>query len=269
MAESPFPKMERILLAVDEFNPSKEAVAWTGWIARRTGAAVDALTVVPKLPRLLRFDLQMDSGAGTRLGVERLDSAAGGALERLEQSAALRGLAVRPHVGHGDALGQILSFQESLRPSLVVVGAHGSATLHGHLGSVADRLRSRARAPLLVARGKPRNGLGIVVGADGSRHADRAIAMATMLARTLDWPLEVLEAGFRDASEPSQAPRLPHVTTYTRSPLPPAMALLRAAEGGQLIVVGARGHRPVSVRLMGSVSDEVSREAPGPVLVVH
>jgi nucleotide-binding universal stress UspA family protein len=50
---------------------------------------------------------------------------------------------------------------------------------------------------------------------------------------------------------------------------PAAAALVRAARGADLLVVGSRGHGSVSALLLGSVSNECVRLAPCPVVVVR
>ena len=49
----------------------------------------------------------------------------------------------------------------------------------------------------------------------------------------------------------------------------PAVLLLRAAEGADLLVVGSRGHGELSGMLLGSVGLHCATHAPCPVLIVH
>jgi nucleotide-binding universal stress UspA family protein len=50
---------------------------------------------------------------------------------------------------------------------------------------------------------------------------------------------------------------------------PPAKALIEAAEGADLVVVGARGRGGFTGLLLGSTSDQVVHHAPCPVTVVR
>jgi nucleotide-binding universal stress UspA family protein len=49
----------------------------------------------------------------------------------------------------------------------------------------------------------------------------------------------------------------------------PAEVLVRAAEEGDLLVVGSRGHGGFVGLLLGSVSQQCAHEAPCPVVIVH
>ncbi|MCX4744144.1 universal stress protein [Kitasatospora sp. NBC_01287] len=49
----------------------------------------------------------------------------------------------------------------------------------------------------------------------------------------------------------------------------PVEALLEAGRGAEVLVVGSRGHGSVARALLGSVSTEVARQAPCPVVIVR
>jgi nucleotide-binding universal stress UspA family protein len=139
---------------------------------------------------------------------------------------------------------------------------------------------------------------GVVVGHDGSRCASEALRWAAALAERAQWPLHVVRA-WRIATAP-QPPSwepgfVPPITDYEKAVLAdleadvaavlgderarsacchvvhaqPVRALIEAAEGADVLVVGARGRGGFAGLLLGSVSDQVTHHAPCPVTVVR
>ena len=139
---------------------------------------------------------------------------------------------------------------------------------------------------------------GVVVGHDGSGCAQEALQWAADLAERAHWPLHVVRA-WRIATAP-QPPSwepgyVPPITEYEKAVhadlesdvaallgperagsvschvvhAPPVKALIGAARGADLVVVGARGRGGFTGLLLGSVSDQVVHHAPCPVTVVR
>jgi nucleotide-binding universal stress UspA family protein len=162
------------------------------------------------------------------------------------------------------------------------------------LGSVSHGVIRGAHCPVAVVRGDAVDGpvQRIVVGIDGSATADAALAWALGAARAHGavvevvhaWqpaivtpvaPLELgdtraLEAGARHLlDDVVDAAATDGVTVERKLALAaPGRAVLEAAEGADLVVVGARGHSVLAGLLLGSVSQQVVHHAPGPVVVV-
>ncbi|MFI0723537.1 universal stress protein [Streptomyces sp. NPDC021224] len=136
-------------------------------------------------------------------------------------------------------------------------------------------------------------GLGpVVVGTDGSEHADRAVLWAAAEAAARERPLTVVhgvgaerqgywtpdeaeviitEGGrLLDRVQATVAERYPGLdvaTTLSRSE--PAASLLEAAGAGDTLVVGSRGRGGFTSLLLGSVSLRVAARSRGPVVVVR
>jgi nucleotide-binding universal stress UspA family protein len=138
----------------------------------------------------------------------------------------------------------------------------------------------------------------ILVGVDGSRHAecalDEAIDLAvgsrarltilTAIPRPQPWVFTGLTAGpaatlttelaheseeiLRRACE--RVPdEVPLTTVLTRRPARAALRDRAREAGHDLVVVGSRGLGPLAAALMGSVSHHLQRHCRVPVLVVH
>lgn len=135
---------------------------------------------------------------------------------------------------------------------------------------------------------------GIVVGHDGSMHAQRAAREAMVFARALGEPVTIVRAfSIRQAMDSEswgsvepvdeiqvrETVRLNEDTLDLRTEFAdvpttvqaahgsPATVLLKAGEGARLIVVGSRGLGGLS-RLLGSVSERVVAHAHATVVVV-
>jgi len=139
---------------------------------------------------------------------------------------------------------------------------------------------------------------GVVVGHDGSGCAQEALEWAATLAERASWPLHVVRA-WRIATAPQPASWepgfVPPIAEYEKAVqadleadvaaaigaerakaavchvvhAAPVRSLIEAAEGADVLVVGARGRGGFAGLLLGSVSDQVTRHAPCPVTVVR
>jgi nucleotide-binding universal stress UspA family protein len=137
----------------------------------------------------------------------------------------------------------------------------------------------------------------LVVGVDGSEHARRALEWALEEARLRDARLDVVYAwepplvvGFGTLAGGRTEPEGTSYENAARSLLDEtvaairtedrpaiektvvhgsaARALLEAAKGADLIVVGSRGRGGFAGLLLGSVSQQVVQHAPCPVVIV-
>ena len=138
---------------------------------------------------------------------------------------------------------------------------------------------------------------GIVVGHDGSKCAQGALAWAGKLAARADVDVHVVRAwSMTSAPQPPtwEPGYVPPMTDYEKAVheelaahvaavgLDPKVrwtchvvhrsapqALMQAAENASLLVLGARGRGGFAGLLLGSTSDQVTHHAPCPVTVVR
>jgi nucleotide-binding universal stress UspA family protein len=188
---------------------------------------------------------------------------------------------------------------------LLVVGRRGSGALRQLLGSTTSAALRSSACPVAVVPpahdpvgGPPR----AVVGWDGSASARRALAWAARHAADAGLELQVVvgwqvtslhhavvsdlavvpplsayeeiaagqaEAGAALARQHAGARLDPERVTALAVHRPPAAALLDAARSARLVVVGSRGRGGFAGLVLGSTSDQVSRHAPCPVVVVR
>lgn len=180
--------------------------------------------------------------------------------------------------------------ERSRTAEMVVVGARGNSGLAGlRLGSVPWQLAAHGHGRIVVVRGtwRPVNQSPgpVVAGLDGSPASWAAITFAVEEAALRDVPLVavcaladapgVLGGARRMEERFSRAMTLqekehPEVTVLRQvtagSPRP---ALLTAAAGAQMLVLGARGIGGIGDMTLGSVAQTLLHHAPCPVAIVH
>lgn len=184
---------------------------------------------------------------------------------------------------------------------LLVVGARGLGGFKRLLlGSVSEQCLHHAPCPVAIVHAerpeRPADHERIVVGVDGSDDGQRALRWAVDEAGARGCALEVVHAwqppflaGYpldplATDAEAFEAPArrvmeralddadvasLARPVERTLRPARPASALLDAAEDADLVVVGSRGIGGFRGLLVGSVSLQVARHSPCPVVVVR
>jgi nucleotide-binding universal stress UspA family protein len=211
-------------------------------------------------------ELHHASRSGMEAGqwVRRLRAAA----QDIRRSAALElagddGSTTRMVDGRADA--QLLQAVRATGADLLGVGSTGSSRAAGFVfGRVATAVVHQAPCSILVARGDPspaRFPERIVVGTDGSSAAADAESVAQALADAHGASLRRLMAtGGKEITERT-------TVMAELDPCGPVDALVDAARGSDLLIVGSRGLH--GFKSLGSVAERVAHRAFCPVLIVR
>lgn len=148
-----FAHVERLLVAVDDDPEHSCGLDMAGIIAKRSGAELHLINVVPKLESL----------RGQEAAASKLLPAATIALLEIEQEEALqmlvergkpwkaRGISTAVEVRRGDPAEQIAKAAGAAKASLIVLGTHGKSGIGAFwAGSVAPRVPGMTDLPLLL-----------------------------------------------------------------------------------------------------------------------
>jgi len=294
--------LQRILAPIDFSPASKQGLAFAGALAERFRSAIQVLHVVepPSLPEwgyahIPEREAKLRHEAEERLPQFPIEC---GLDPKLVQSAKVRA---------GDAASEICKAAAEQRADLVVIASHGLGGLqHAFTGSTAERVVRRAPCPVLTVRDRalqkqstesPRFELKrILVTTDFSAESKKAFPYALALARKFEASLvllyvvpanlpaefshigivleekRLLEEARERMPRFRQAELDPHVHVETLVLNGgPAHEICRTAEaqGADLIVMATHGHTGLKHFLIGSLTENVVRHAPCPVLAVR
>jgi nucleotide-binding universal stress UspA family protein len=291
-------KIERILCPVDFSEYSVKAYDYAESLARHYDAKLFLQHVVQPLSSAYPYypfpeamnDVYRD-----------LESHAQKQLEEFLKERARKGVQVEALVDRGTATESILCFAQEKTVDLIVVGTHGRRGFDRFAtGSVTEGVLRKARCPVLVVR-KPAHDFvkpdqkdepvelrKILFCTDFSRHADRALDYAFLLAAEYNAELTLLHVledipssiDLQDATAsvvarlekliPSDKQDWCTITTRVRIGKPYQEIIQLALEAQtDLVVMGVRGRSALDVALFGSTTHRVVQLGPCPVLAVH
>ena len=250
----------RVLVGIDGSDESREA-------ARQGAILVDG-----ELTLLASYDVAPAIG-GTGVGVAPyLDedvqrAAATDALERVRADPAAGSATGK--VVFGRAADALISEVEREQVTLLVVGSHGLGRVAGFvLGSTANEVIRKLPCSVLIARRSTSDAFPnkVVVGVDGSPESASAYAVASQLSERFNAELSPVVAGGGKGVDR----RLIDLMVDSRreeSPEEPVAALVAAAAGADLLVIGSRGLH--GLKALGSVSERVAHQSDSSVLIVR
>lgn len=275
--------IKKILIPLDGSELSERILDRAGSLLARPGTAVTILTVLPG-----------EEIAGTGERVIHSDKARR-YLEATVKKVEVDGVTVEGELRTGDPADQILQMIEKRRPDLVCMSTHGRSGFERILrGSIAERVLRRSTRPVLLLNPFTTKSdtpiETILVPVDGSKASSEAIPLATELARVFGSKLVLLHAAPDAVPGPGQAEsrteemasqilelhksRLERTGVETRIRIErevPVAAILRAIdeEKADLVAMTTHGRSGLSRWIFGSVSEDVLRHAPCPVLVLR
>ncbi|KRE61517.1 universal stress protein [Nostocoides sp. Soil756] len=280
----------RVVVGVDGSPLSATAVVHAAHAAHDRGLSLHVVhAFAPDLP-LLGFGALADRDVVTTHG------------RRLLTSAVARAHAVHPRLevttALADGYASTALVSASHTADLVVVGATGFGVLsRATMGAVAMQVLTHARCPVLVvgheSLGAPTRGGRVVVGVDGSKPSRAALRAAADEAERLSSSVQAVCAWqARDAHDPTltsasswedyegAVEQMVRTTLAERGRPPlkvdvevvreePVPALLRFAEGADLLVVGSRGGGGFDGLRLGSTAMALVGRCPGDLLVTR
>lgn len=273
-----------IMVGADESEAGRHALRWALGIGTRAGARIEAVrswTYTPTLLRQLASHEAMDRHTASGLR-EMVAEEAGAANE------------VRKTVLRGPAHYALLALIHRRRPFFVVVGRRGDERITPRvMGSVSRRLVAAAPCPLVVVssddvptRPDAFDEPVILVGYDGSAHAERALEWATelaaetggrlLVARILGFAAMDAAVNLHDEAERELADLAFRVTDKgvrcdgVVAWGDPRQELERIADEHQadLLVIGPRGEGALTKIVLGTVASYLTEHADRPVAIV-
>ena len=277
----------RILVGTDFSDTAGATLRAAGALARRTGAALDLVHVLPERGELVTGYEPLDALLLRRPDPEQVRVHAQSKLEALAK--ALAPLEVKLHLVQGEPAAEILALRELLGVDLVALGAAGLRGLRRFvLGSVADRVLRRPGCPLLLVKAAPPSGE-LKTSVVAHEYPDRPtpwLELALRIAHDERGELVVLHVlpppGYlSDAHhvelEPKRAPgKLERLVHDLDATVPVRIETLRGdaadripevtrAQGADLLIIGAERNRD---GWPGRVTDRVARAGLPALLVV-
>ena len=276
------------VVAWDGSEPARAALDWS--LARSSGGSSGGeLTLVRILDRTVSSADYFTEESATQRAREVLKDA----VDRV--SARYPALSVHADLRSGDPITELRALSGT--DTLVVVGTHRrrGSTLR-YEWSMGARLAGSAHGPIaIIPESDSKHHSGIVVGVDGSAASNAAVDFAAAEADRTGQELHAIHAWqeplvWRDTTEPdarflqtleSSHRRILDEALLAASRRYPALgiraslvrgapqsALLDAARGAALLVVGDHGLKGISKLLLGSVSHSIVLNIQSPMVVI-
>jgi nucleotide-binding universal stress UspA family protein len=303
--------MTVVLAPVDGSIRALRAVPWAAKLAGPHGTVV-LLRVVPPQPAYAETLFSLVGAEGTVQEIQ--DAWTRTAKADMDEAAALLSgsdVTVEQMVAEGEPEEEIVAAAARRGVEMIAMASHGRGAVgRAIFGSVADRVARTAPVPILILRTPDEDAdhgvavTRIVVPLDGSEIAERALPVASELARQLPAPVYVVRAVDAAATLPlasgvfGAGPVVgeevtdqiwEEAETEARSTVTsavsrlqaegvdasgtilngsPFFAISEATQPGDLLLLTSHGRGGVRRWLLGSVAEKLVREADAPVMLV-
>jgi nucleotide-binding universal stress UspA family protein len=303
--------MTVVLAPVDGSIRALRAVPWAAKLAGPDGTVV-LLRVVPPQPAYAETLFSLVGAEGTVQEIQ--DAWTRTAKADMDEAAALLSgsdVTVEQMVAEGEPEEEIVAAAARRGVEMIAMASHGRGAVgRAIFGSVADRVARTAPVPILILRTPDEDAdhgvavTRIVVPLDGSEIAERALPVASELARQLPAPVYVVRAVDAAATLPlasgvfGAGPVVgeevtdqiwEEAETEARSTVTsavsrlqaegvdasgtilngsPFFAISEATQPGDLLLLTSHGRGGVRRWLLGSVAEKLVREADAPVMLV-
>ncbi|MCL6578452.1 MAG: universal stress protein [Candidatus Bathyarchaeota archaeon] len=273
--------MNKILVPIDGSAASVMAEETAATIAKKTGASVTVLHVMPEM----RIGYRLP----TNIQDELLGSVQQHAESIINSARALfaeEKVKVETEIFSGDLANSILEFSKEYY-DLLVIGAHGENEKDPYaLGSVTKKVIMYAVCPTLIVK-KLSSLSNLLLCVDGSKNSIKALKYALGLAEKLRAKVTLLnvqdqklyKASPKTAKEIGDKILSKSLVETGKTKIKidkrlefgvPSDKIVEVAEQGNydLIILGSRGLGTIRRFLLGSVSDDVSHKAKCSVLII-
>ena len=273
--------MQKILVPVDNSLSNLMAQETAAYLAKKTGAIVTILHVIPEFRTI--YEYSQSVGSEVVFTEEKRSELILSKASTLFQEENVRSNII---TGRGDPAVTILE-HSTPEYNLVVMGACGEHESDlCQLGSVTKKVERHVHRPIMIAK-KISLLTNFLVCTDGSEHSVEALIFATKLARRLEAKITLLnvQEGLVQNISPKTAKEIgelvltstlnaveeekPEITKRVEYGTPSNVISDLTSEGKfDLVVLGSRGLGTAERFLLGSVSDDVSYSAKCSVLIV-
>jgi nucleotide-binding universal stress UspA family protein len=281
--------MDKILTLLDGSAYSESVCHHTAWIAQKLGAGVEAMHVLGRREGATSTDLSgaLKLGARSELLKElaeldaqraKVAQAKGHALlEDAKQILEKDGVpVVNLRLRKGDLLNAVRELEGDIRAITIGKRGEGADFASGHLGSNLERIVRTSKVPVFVASREFRPISKVLLAYDGS--ASAKVAVDRMAASPVFVGLDITvlcigpdqdhaQAIANDATTKLRSSKL-NAAARTASGAPEGVLQeLAAAEGFDLLVMGAYGHSRVRHLIIGSTTTAMIQSVKIPVLL--